>query len=321
MAVTMNNNSEEPKKKKKTQSQPLRVIEADRTYLVTIRTQQQRLWFINNQDLEEAILYWLANYAKKHCIKLYGFVIMGNHTHMLASFPRLNSAEFFRDFHSVIPSLVKKHVIEFEGGKLWERRASMQALGSVEDIETILLYCALQAPKSGLTKHPKDYPGYNSFSDAVAGKSRTFKKLDYGEYSKNRCTTIAEKEQYMLEEELCYDTHPELLAKYGDEYEAELMERFEKRLQEILSEKSGFVGRTKLLMTRPGSKPRGSKLSGRYSLRPLVICSCPVLRSEYLSFYFEVYKKFKEAVEAFFEGDFKVGFPPGTFRPPIICCC
>lgn len=86
----------------KVQSQPLRIECADYWSLATSRTINSRLWFVNNPQLEQYALGHLARYREKHEIELYAFVMMGNHQHVAARYPKENRSQFFRDFNARI---------------------------------------------------------------------------------------------------------------------------------------------------------------------------------------------------------------------------
>ena len=68
----------------KGQSQPLGIECADYWSLVTSRTINSRLCFVNNPKLENHTLRHLARYLEKHGVDLYAFALMGNHHHTLS---------------------------------------------------------------------------------------------------------------------------------------------------------------------------------------------------------------------------------------------
>ena len=94
----------------------------------TIRTASSRLWFINNPEFEAFILAYLARYVEIHGVIIYAFVLMGNHYHLLARFPKGNKAAFFRDLNGMISRLTKFRVKTYEGGRLWARRVRSQVV-------------------------------------------------------------------------------------------------------------------------------------------------------------------------------------------------
>ena len=145
-----------------------------------------RLWFIDNPEVTEAFLGYLAKYIQKYEVICYGFVIMGNHVHGLFKFPKGKKSEFFRDLNARFAEIVREKVPSFEGGPLWGRRYSSEYVPLDVDIEDRLYYMALQAVNSGLTQKMADYSGYNSFHDSSIGKVRTFKVVRWGEFYKDK---------------------------------------------------------------------------------------------------------------------------------------
>ena len=69
-----------------------RIETTDSANLNTSKTRNAELWFINNHDLEEAILGYAAKFSKRYSVDLYALGIEGNHVHHLAEFPKLNRA-------------------------------------------------------------------------------------------------------------------------------------------------------------------------------------------------------------------------------------
>ena len=59
--------------------------------------------------------------------------------------------------------------------------------------------------------------------------------------------------------------------------------------------------------------------STRHSKRPIVLCSCPQTRNERLSSYFSLVSQYKDASARYLKGDLSAPFPPGTYRPPLLC--
>ncbi len=69
---------------------------------MTTRTQASRLWFPNNKPLERSVLSYAAKYTTRYEVKLYALAVEGNHIHGVMDFPKLNRADFMRDFNSSV---------------------------------------------------------------------------------------------------------------------------------------------------------------------------------------------------------------------------
>jgi hypothetical protein len=85
----------------------------------TTRTRNSELWFVNNPELENAILGYAARYTTRYEVKLYAFALEGNHSQKAATFPNANRAHFMRDFNSAIARAVSRYQPNYPGGRLW----------------------------------------------------------------------------------------------------------------------------------------------------------------------------------------------------------
>ena len=300
-----------------------RIETSDIATLGTSRSRNSELWLINNEVLEEAILGYVAKFADCYHVDIYGFGIEGNHIHSLAEFPRANRAHFYRDLNSSVARAVKRHVSSYRGGSFWARRYSSEFIPENNDIEDKFFYIVLQAVQDGLVDHPREYPGYNCFEDAVNGVSRRCTYVDWAGYNdrKRYCKNVDIKE-YTHSVELKYKRLPGYEDMPKKEYVRLMRRKLEERRLEIISKrtKKAPVGADALKRKRPGAVPYKTKTSGRYSHRPRVICSCPETREIHLAWYFGIYYSHKEASARYRAGELNVEFPPGTYRPPSFTC-
>ena len=299
---------------------------SDFVFFATIRTIASRLWLINNPELEQQILAYAARYAEHYGVTLYAFIVMGNHYHILARFPNGNKAAFFRDLNGIISKLTKAKVKMFEGGKLWARRVRTQVVPNKEDILDRFFYTCMNPIAAGLSQKLSEYPAYNSFSDAIRGKVRTFKVVEWHKYNnlkrKNPNLTIAEFTKY---HKLTYARLPGYESMSKAEYVDFMNREAERRRVEIVNRRKaaglGFATPQLLKEQEPGAKPRSTKTSDRNTHRPLVLTRCITTKHKFLRWYFELVAAFRTAATKFRAGMFDVPFPPGTYRPWSCCPC
>jgi REP element-mobilizing transposase RayT len=299
-------------------SQPLRWECPDLIQLITCRTINSALWFLNNKPLEDRILAYLAKYVEKHQVELYGFVFLGNHYHMLARFPKGNRAVFFKNFNARVAESVRFNVPEFRGGPLFDRRYTPQPLPTDYDVLHYFKYCALQPVSAGLTERISEYPGYNSFSDAILGRAKTYKLFNFGKYNAaKRYNPNVKIQDFVDNHILRYKKLPEFESLSRNDYSRLLFNEIEQnRLELVKSRKEAgksFVGVQILRRVKAGSFPHNTKKGG---IRPLVLSFCKEAKAQYLNLYFAIVEDYRKAVEKYFAGDFNVEFPPGTYRPP-----
>lgn len=302
-------------------AQPLRIEDPNRVSFITIRTVNELLLFANNQALEDEILAKIAKYQEDLGVILYGLTFMDNHLHLIAQFPGANRARFMQRVCSMIAKAVHKHVPGFERGQVWGRRYSEEEVPRSEDVEDRFYYLALQPVAAGLTERISDYPRYNSFSDAVSGRARSFKVLDTTAYNNaKRFNPKVRLQDYSREVKLRFARLPGYEDLPQKEYKELLLARLEARriqiVHERLKEGKTFLGRTELLKIKPHDRPKSPKISKRDSHRPLVLTSCPETRKMCLARYFATLSAYREASARYLAGQDNVRFPPGTYKPP-----
>ena len=164
-------------------SQDLSIEHPEYVFFSTTRTMNSRLWFINSPKLQERICAYLAKYQEIYEVIIYAFIIMGNHYHLLARFPKCNKRAFFKDFNSIIALLTDSYVEEFEGGKLWGRRVRSQVVGDASDVMDRFFYTVLNPVGAGICNKISDYTGYNCFHDAAHGINREYEIIDFKDYN------------------------------------------------------------------------------------------------------------------------------------------
>ena len=288
---------------------------------VTTRSRNSELWFVNNRELERAILGYAAKFAARYNAKLYALAVEGNHIQIPADFPECNRAGFMRDFNSCVARAVARHTPEYPGGRFWGRRYSGEFLPDAEDIEKQFFYTVLQPVLDGLVERISDYPGYNCFSDAVKGIARKFKVVRYGDYNAakrhNPATRIKDFTDIV---ELKYERLPGYEHLSQAEYSKLMHAKLEEHRQRIVAERRSkglrFLGRKKLLQTPRGLRAPNTKTSTSSSHRPRVLATCPQRRQAALAWYFSTFEWYRRASERYRAGDLTVEFPPGTYLPP-----
>lgn len=303
-------------------SQPLRVETPESVVLITIRTINSALWFVNNETLERHILAYLAKYVEKYGAILYAVCIQGSHIHLVIQFPNANRADFMRDLGARIAEGVRMYVPQFIGGPLLERRYTSQMLPQRNDVEYYFCYSALQAVADGLTQKISDYPGYNSLHDALSGITRTYKLVRWGDYhARKRYNDSVPIKDFTDEHQLSFARLPGYEDMPQKAYAKLLMEKVEAKRQEELKpwleKKHRFMSKAQLQQVVPGTLPQKPKTG---TMRPIVLCACQETRKKVLHWYFGVVRAYREASRRFRAGELDVKFPPMTYKPsPGLC--
>ena len=286
----------------------------------TTRARNSELWFVNNPELEHAILGYAGRYSTRYEVKLYALAIEGTHIQNPASFPNGNRAHFMRDFNSSVARAIPRYQPNYPGGRFWARRYSAEYLPGAKDLEDYFFYTVLQPVNDGLVDDIKDYPGYNCFEDAVTGTARQYKVINWKQYNDaRRWNKSVSVEDFT---ELCtlkYERLPGYEQLSQSQYEAVMREKLSERTKAVLSKRNGkaSLGAEKLKQAQPGARPKNTKTSGPYDHRPRVLSKCPVRRAAGKAWYFAIRSDFMKASEEYRSGNLDVKFPDGTYKPPL----
>lgn len=286
----------------------------------TTRARNSELWFVNNHDLEDAVLGYAARYSTRYGVKMYALAIEGNHIHKVAHFPKANRANFMRDFNSAVARTVPRFQPNYPGGNLWARRYSTEYLPGSEDVEEKFFYTVLQPVNDGLVDDITHYPGYNCFEDAITGKVRYYKVVKWKQYNDARRWDPSVSIELFTEiHTLQYDRLPGYEKLSQPEYEAVMRTELKRRTAEVLKHRrcKTSLGAQRLVKIEPGSRPNTTKRSSREDHRPRVLSKSRYRRSVANTWYFSTYFEFRRASKRYRNGDLSVEFPKGTYKPPL----
>jgi hypothetical protein len=286
----------------------------------TTRSRQSKLWLINNPRLEEAILGYAARYATRYDVLIYALAIEGNHIQKVAIFPGANRAHYMRDFNSAVARAVPRYQATYPGGPFWHRRFSAEYLVASADIEDRFFYTVLQPVNDGLVDDIKDYPGYNCFEDAIAGREVSYRVIKWKEYNDaRRWNPSVPIEKFTDLCALKYERLPGYENLSPEEYESLMRKKLKERTLEVLRARKGkpAVGAARLKMIVPGARPIRTKTSGPHDHRPRVLSKDPERLSVGKAWYFAIYFQYKRCSARYRAGEPDVIFPAGTYKPPL----
>ncbi len=303
-------------------TQPLRYENENEIFFITTRTLGSRLWFINNPELNYKVIAYLAKYQKVYNVKIHAFVFMGNHYHLIARFPDRNKSAFMRSFNSIVAKLTSSIARNFDG-KVWARRYSDQVIKGDDAVEHYFFYAALNPILAGITQQSEDFENYNSFTFSLRSTPKSYKLFNRtAYYNAKRWSNDVRHSDYVEKFQLILERLPGYEDYSSEEYINLLKDKFHERKSIVIKERRdagrGFMTKKLRLKATPGSIPRSTKTSSRYSFRPLVLTLCKEMKQQFLNFYFCLLQSYKESSIQFRKGYINVIFPPGTYKPPSI---
>lgn len=294
----------------------LRIEDANRISLVTTRTINSVLWFVNNGELLEQILGIVAKFQAKYRVEIYAIEIMGNHYHIVCRFPYCNRARFFQQVNSQIAMHLGYYVPEFSG-KLWAKRYSEQELPNEEDVEHYVEYTLLNPVYTGLAKSMDEYPGCNLIDDVINGK-RECKYFNWGKFNQDKKKNkLLDKEHYIESHTLIFTRLP----KYNDVDIDTYRERFKgkllARIDDLTKDPSKTFATPEILKSiKPGSLPHFTKKDS--TKVPIVLTFCSETKARCVATYNRLLTLYKQISKLYLKGNFNIAFPTGTYRPLIL---
>ena len=304
-------------------AEQLKINVPDEVCLTTIRTKESRLWFIKNKKMEEEILSYLAKYCDIYGVIIYAFVLMGNHYHMVAKFPRGNRHRFKQCFNRIFSNILKRHAKHFRGGGVWARRYRPQALLLNDDVLNWFFYTVLNPVSSGIVRSINDFDGFSSYQMSLTGETRSYRMIDWRDYNNRKRYNKHLKpddceKTYTLQFSRLPGHENDSQTEYRSFLEAECEKRTTEKIKLREENGDGYMTAKFRTQQKNGDLPKHTKTSARNTHRPLALSLTPHALAEYLSNYFAICREYKIASLRYRKGHLKTKFPIGTFRPTML---
>lgn len=259
---------------------------------------------------------WLARAVRLYQVKLYGFVWMSNHMHLLIQAPQGNLA----DFMGYLNGQIAREVNRFLGRRhqLWARRYALgQVLDEPAEFER-LLYILTNPQKAGIADSIEQWPGLSSAAFLLEGKRQRFLCFDRSNWYRNGCPEdIA---PYLSTVELEHDVLPQFQKREVKERQAFLRQAL-KEQQRAINNADFQNGRddpfkkarrrAEVSITVPTDRPASPKRSPQ----PLCHTTVPALFKVFMRWFRLFVSMCRERSRAYMQGNVDVVFPRGAFAP------
>ena len=113
-------------------SRPLRDRDPENYHLVTVRTEEARIWMLPCKKLNTILGGIIARYQELLNITIYTFCVLGNHLHIALKAPDQNLDFFMENVLREFARRVNKY--NDRSGHFWSRRYDDQVILSEEDL-------------------------------------------------------------------------------------------------------------------------------------------------------------------------------------------
>lgn len=304
----------------------------DQTYLVSRRCVQRLLLLRPSVQVAQVLTYCVAYAAKKFGILLHGWIVLGNHVHLVLTDPHARLPAFMGWFDGHVARALNVH--HRRGESFWAPGSySAVLLPDRDSVLQKLVYMMVNAVAAGLVPTPAEWPGLRTLPEDVgvqvleAERPRFFFRQareddENGEGEGDDSARARQRRRFPprdpLPERVSVEvTKPPMFDDMTDEaFRAGLARRVEERVREIHVERAarglrGWLGAEAVLGQDPFTAPGPAVPDG--SLNPRVACRDKWRRIELLQSHVEFWRAHREASVRFRAGEREVMFPEGTY--------
>ena len=284
---------------------------------IKTQTTGSRLLLRPSREVNSLVIGVLGCALELHeSVRLYAFVVMSNHVHMLVSAPNQMTLSAFMCY---VNTNISKEIMSLYGltDHFWGRRYSAIPVLDDEAIEERARDILSHGCKEGLVRSPLDWPGASSASALVYGKKIIGRWIDRTSASASRNNADFDWKQFTRQVEVRLSTLPFLRGKS----EFEQRKYWSDVVQEIIVETDDWLKRTGGLTLGKKQIMRQNPLHKPTSPKKLLEPTCHTRLGCLKRFYDQAYQifvsTFKNASQRLRNGEVSAlnDFPPGSFAP------
>jgi REP element-mobilizing transposase RayT len=285
---------------------------------ITGRTMQGRFLFVPSDAFNDIALGVLGRAQRLHNVRLFGYVVMSNHVHILAW---VDDAQQLAKFAGYFASNLAREVARLTGwtDKIWSRRYQAIVISNEEKAQAERLeYILSHGVKEDLVEKITDWPGLHCVHSLLSGQPAEgawFNRTQEYE-ARNRGESFHER-QFASPEIVTLEPLPawaHLPPEKVTELIREMVETIEAQAAQRRAETSALpLGPAAIKAQRPHHRP--SKL--KKSPAPLFHAATRRIRRELYDAYRFFLTAFREASERLRSGDRDARFPIGCFPPAL----
>ncbi|MGB5551711.1 MAG: transposase [Thermoanaerobaculia bacterium] len=285
---------------------------------VTCRTMQGRFLLKPSDELKSIIIGVLARAQRLYPVELHAFVFLSNHYHLLLS---VDNAPGLARFMNFLNSNRAREAGRLHGWreKFWGRRYQAIVISQEEAAQIDRLrYLLSHGCKEGLVARPREWPGAHCVEALLEGLplrglwfDRTQEYAARARREEFDRFAYASPETVRLEPLPCWQHLPDERLRSRV---AELVLQIETETADRHANKATRpLGVSAVLAQHPHDKP----LRSNKALAPAFHAASKAARRELVEAYRWFVGAYREAAEKLRQGDFRVGFPAGSFPPRL----
>ncbi len=274
-----------------------------KTYLVTRRCSERRLFLRPSRTTNAIFAYLLAVAVRRYGILVHAYCVMSNHFHLVVTDPDARLPDFHRYLDGLVARAVNASIGRWES--FWDPDSfSAVRLETAAAVFEKIVYVLANPVAAGLVRRGRDWPGVWSDPSRIG-----------------ECGVNAERPKSFFREGSPMPTSATLQLDlppgvddgrtFADAVLAALREAEERSCAEHARTCRPFVGRTAVLAQKPYARP--STGEPRRALSPGIASRNKWKRIEALLGVAEFRRAYREALAAWTAGVRDVLFPSGTW--------
>jgi REP element-mobilizing transposase RayT len=283
---------------------PPRRILPGKTYLITRRCSERRLFLKPSPLVNALFLYVLAVAARRHGVLVHGFCVLSNHAHLVVTDQDGRLPAFMQYLDSLVARAINALLGRFEA--FWSTDASYSAVEPLDpgDVVAKTAYVLANPVAAGLVRRGAEWPGLWS-SPAQLGS---------GELLARRPTQFFDAKGHMPEEVvLALAPPPGFSAADFRAQVAEALENLEEQHhRQFAAEGRRFLGAARVLAQNPFTRPRAA--DPRFEISPRIAARDKWRRIEAIQRLKAFVAEYRAAWRERRSGVADVLFPPGTYH-------
>src|SRR4051812_35953426 len=159
---------------------PIRMYGTNDCWFLTVRNfQARKLMSPQSKLVQEVCGGVLARAARKYDIKLYGYVFLSNHLHLIIGARGVRIAGFMQYLLSNLARKLSPLCRPHWWGRFWERRYSAAPILDEASLEKLLRYVVAHGVKEGVAGGARDGEGFHCPQQFVDESPRHFRWFDW----------------------------------------------------------------------------------------------------------------------------------------------
>jgi len=312
-------------------ARPPRILLPHTVIFVTSRI-QQGLPFVGNALVNLIVWSALALAQEQHPVRIIGFVVMGNHIHLMILVEDPTTVESFMERFKCETAHAVNRLLGRRQVTVWCEGYHAPAVLTVADLIDKLAYLYANPAKAKIARSIEEYCGVSSwkmFQTGIPKKQvKRVRRTDVPYIGSSKQSPLmyqqlASNVQDRAKEELVFHLDPNAwrVAFPGgpsiEEFDLKVKQQVQSIEDDILLKQEESTTTTPYVVTGTPTSIDTTYLPKKFAPRMWCICGCINIRKQFIAFVKQLQKLRREVREEWIRGNRHIPFIPGLFPSNI----